>query len=481
MSSPLRRVGVLAAQVTGGFAAAIIEDTPVLRTLADLPGPVVEDAEAYNARNHHYLTELHEKYGDMISISRSGDRLVLVRRPDLVKRVLLDEDDFNKTWNGAAGSSQTVDYVMNLIQPVLRQTIFNMHGEDNRMRRAALRSTFLGTEEFAAASEPIIASAVAAWPTDQAVDIQDLCHDLTRKCMLLVCCGDIAEDTFFCLPVFHDVMNYFVQRYAADDHLQTVDSEDDRQMGRLEQAAAEVVKLFLSKFDASQSLSPITKRSVLANCVKARLSEEEMSRTLVNVLIAAGEAPASGLAQTLEHLASSSDMQEKLREEARRASKAGSYAGQLEQLPWSASCIQEGMRVFAPATLVTRVAMHDTFLDDVHIPKGTVVGVCTHSVHANEKIWVDARRFNPMRKDLDYETSEGYVAFGGGPRGCPGKHVAMAICKVALPLIVSRFDLACLPKQQPSKNCKKVPKFVEWNVDGIPLQLVPAAVGSSRF
>jgi cytochrome P450 len=160
---------------------------------------------------------------------------------------------------------------------------------------------------------------------------------------------------------------------------------------------------------------------------------------------------------------------------------AGSLAGQLDQLFWSASCIQEGMRVFAPATLVTRVAVQDTFLDDVHIPKGTVVGVCTHSVHANEKVWVDARRFNPMRKDLDYETSEGYVAFSGGPRGCPGKHVAMAICKVALPLIVSKFNLVCLPNQQPSKNCKKVPKFVEWNVDGIPLQLVPVAIGSSQF
>lgn len=469
----------MAAQVTGGFVATTIEDSTVFRTLADLPGPAVEDAESYHARNHHYLTDLHEQYGDMISISRSGERLVLVRRPDLVKRVLLDVDDFNKTWNAAEGSSQTVDYVMNLIQPVLRQTIFNMHGDDNRTRRTALRSTFLGTEQFAAAAEPIIASAVAAWPTHQAVDIQDLCHDLTRKCMLLVCCGDIAEDTFFCLPVFHDVMNYFVQRYADTNHDQTVVDEDDRQMNRLQQAAAEVVTLFLSKFNVSQSLSPATERCLLANCIKARLSEEEMSRTLVNVLIAAGEAPASGLAQTLEHLASSSDLQENLREEARRASKAGSYAGQLEQLPWSASCIQEGMRVFAPATLVTRVAMQDTYLDNVHIPKGTVVGVCTHSVHADDKTWVDARRFNPMRKDLDYETSEGYVAFGGGPRGCPGKHVAMAICKVALPLIMSRFNLARLPNQRPSNNCKKVPKFVEWNVDGIPVQLLP--VGSASL
>jgi len=479
MASPLRRVSVLVAQVTGGFVAASTEELSVLRTLADLPGPLAEDAEAYSARNHRYLTDLHDTYGDLISIPRSGERIVLVRRPDLVKRVLLDVDDFNKTWDAAEGSSKTVDYVMNLIQPVLRQTVFNMHGDDNRIRRTALRSTFLGTNEFAAAAEPIIASTVAEWPTNQAVDIQDLCHDLTRKCMLLVCCGEFAEDTFFCLPVFHDVMNYFVQRYAATNHLQTVDSEDDRQMGRLQQVASEVVKLFLSKFNGSQSFSAATERSLLANCVKARLSEEEMSRTLVNVLIAAGEAPASGLAQTLEYLAGSSDMQNKLQEEARRAVKAGSYAGQLEQLPWCASCIQEGMRVFAPATLVTRVAMQDTFLDDVHIPKGTVVGVCTHSVHANEKIWADARRFNPMRADLDYETSEGYVAFGGGPRGCPGKHVAMAICKVALPLIMSRFNLARLPNQPPSRDCKKVPKFVEWNVDGIPLQLLPA--GSSQL
>jgi cytochrome P450 len=168
-------------------------------------------------------------------------------------------------------------------------------------------------------------------------------------------------------------------------------------------------------------------------------------------------------------------LQQQLREEAQTLGTTGSYAEQLDNLHCASRCIDEGMRVFAPATLVQRVAMRDAFLDDVLIPKGTVIGICAHSVHADEKVWEDARRFNPMRPSLDYETSEGYISFGGGPRGCPGTHTAMAICKVALPLIVSKFQLADVPMRPPSQQCRKVPKFVEWSVDGIPLRLLPVS------
>jgi len=100
-----------------------------------------------------------------------------------------------------------------------------------------------------------------------------------------------------------------------------------------------------------------------------------------------------------------------------------------------------------------------------------VVGVCVHSVHNNPATWENPTQFNPLRDGLDYEMADGYATFSKGPRGCPGKHVAICICKMALAMIVEQYELSVVPGQAPSAECPKVPKMVEWSVAGIPVQI----------
>merc|ERR1711865_1304116 len=102
------------------------------------PGPA-ENAEAYNSHHHHYLTSLHEQHGDIFATKRDGKVVFFARSPEAVRRVL-DSDSFGKTWDSADKSGETnVDYVNNLIQPFMKGTVFNMHGEENFKRRALLR------------------------------------------------------------------------------------------------------------------------------------------------------------------------------------------------------------------------------------------------------------------------------------------------------------------------------------------------------
>ena len=58
------------------------------------------------------------------------------------------------------------------------------------------------------------------------------------------------------------------------------------------------------------------------------------------------------------------------------------------------------------------------------------------------------------------------VTFSGGPRGCPGKHLAVGIMKLALAQIVQQYTLEEVPAEDLA-----VPKFVEWRVNGIPVRL----------
>ena len=60
----------------------------------------------------------------------------------------MSDSDFGKTWDSAKVSNSNADYVMNLVQPMVTNTIFNMHGEQNMARRKLLRPTFLGLDAF---------------------------------------------------------------------------------------------------------------------------------------------------------------------------------------------------------------------------------------------------------------------------------------------------------------------------------------------
>lgn len=434
------------------------------------PGPAEEDAVAYNSHHHHYLTALHEKYGDIFATTREGEPVIFVRSPEAVRKVLMDSEEFGKTWDSEAMSGETtVDYVMNLIQPFKKNTVFNMHGEDNFQRRALLRPLFTGLKQFVPLVAATTSAEVEGWHSG-VVDIQDLSHSVLRKNILAVMCGSYAEHMHHCLDTCHEVMEYFVKRYAPSLHDQHVNEMDNIMMERLYNAAMRVVRDMRQRVESSQEHSETVCRSLLYLMMQAGLDDEEMACTFVNVMVAAGEAPASTLAQTLEELAWNPAMQQRLEAEASEVLRAG-VVENYGQLDLTERVMTEGLRIFAPATLVSRSAKVDAELDGVKVPKGTAVGICVHSVHMDPKQWPEPRVFNPDRKGLDYEKRHGFVPFSNGQRGCPGKHLAVMICKISLAMIVNKFQVSRVPNQPRSQECEKVRKFVEWSVNGIPVQL----------
>ena len=84
-------------------------------------GPGAVNITEYNARNHRYLTELHEEYGDIYTMQVPGsvaraasggddNAVIFVRAPDDVRSVLTSES-FGKTWGVAEdATTNTVSY-----------------------------------------------------------------------------------------------------------------------------------------------------------------------------------------------------------------------------------------------------------------------------------------------------------------------------------------------------------------------------------
>jgi cytochrome P450 len=458
-----------------------------------LPGmDEAEDTRAYNDEAQQHLVKLHEAHGDMFLRQRhTGQPILFVRSAMGVRGVLLS-DSFGKVWKTDPDSGprkpSVVEYVHNLVQPLLHDPVFSKKGSANRDMRTMLGPLFHGSNKFAEGFAAEIDAALAKWPTGKAVDTLTLSHEVIRSSLYSAIAGNAAGSLHaLATPAFDRTMRHFVGRYAQPSFDQATSDEDEATMKRLEVAARAAVVEFRAMYDAGTAGASHT---LLAIMFEAGYTEAECAAVLCNVVIAGAEAPASALAHTLNELAFRPGIQQKLRWEIRSAvgSPTGEPCKELSRLPFVKDCVLEGLRLFAPATLIKRQALKDAVVEGVAVPAGTIVELCVTAIHLDPSQYAEPTVFNPGRVGpvaaplLGKERA--FMPFSGGPRGCPGRPLAITIMQIALAKVIQRFELHAAGPRAPSQGGRPhVRKFVEWPARGIPLRLekhVTRPIASSR-
>ena len=149
----------------------------------------------------------------------------------------------------------------------------------------------------------------------------------------------------------------------------------------------------------------------------------------------------------------------------------------LPALPYTRAVVDEALRLYPPAWVITRRALDDDVVDGVAIPAGTLVLVSPWLLHRRPGSWPDPLRFDPDRfAGLDQKSAGRggargeYLPFGAGPRLCIGRDVAL----VQAVLILA----ALLRGRRVERPGGDAPVHVDALVTlrprgGLPLRLVP--------
>jgi cytochrome P450 len=121
---------------------------------------------------------------------------------------------------------------------------------------------------------------------------------------------------------------------------------------------------------------------------------------------------------------------------------------QLSSLEYLEACAHETMRLKPVAPIQLQQAVQDRVVADIAVPAGTVLLCLSRPAAVDDRHFPDAASFEPGRwlaggsaVQSGASAKRVTMSFGGGPRMCPGRYLAMQEMKMALAMLLANFEI----------------------------------------
>jgi cytochrome P450 len=120
---------------------------------------------------------------------------------------------------------------------------------------------------------------------------------------------------------------------------------------------------------------------------------------------------------------------------------AESAATSLRALPYTRAFIDETLRLYPPAFLLTRRALGADVIAGRKVAPGTVISIAPWVLHRHRRLWNDPQHFDPGRflPGAPSHDRYAYLPFGAGPRICVGAQFALTEATLVLARLLRAF------------------------------------------
>jgi cytochrome P450 len=172
-----------------------------------------------------------------------------------------------------------------------------------------------------------------------------------------------------------------------------------------------------------------------------------MRDELITLLLAGHETTASTLGWAFHLIDEHPEVGERLHAEA-TAVLGDRLPGHddLRKLTYTASVVEEVMRLYPPVWLLPRIAQADDEIGGYHVPAGSDVVVVPYTLHRHPEFWPDPERFDPGRfTAAERPPRYAYIPFGAGPRFCIGNSLGVMEAVFVLAMVARDLRLRKLP------------------------------------
>ncbi len=373
-----------------------------------------------------------------------GRDQLLINDPDAIKHVLVD-NHANYRRNAAT---------RRILQPVLGDGLFLAEGDAwKHQRRTIAPSMAPRTLDLLARHVAIASSETEANLDDKLGRVVELLPVLQRLAL------SIAARSMFSLEVaahgaeLRGLLYRYGTKYAQPGILDLMLPGNRRSpTDRLrEQFRVEWLALIDRIIDAREANPPEpgAPRDLFDMLAGARDPEtgqgfdRAMLRDEVATMILAGhETTGVALFWSLFIAARRPEWQSELAEEALGADLSpDGAANAIDHLPKLRAHIDETLRLYPPAFLITREAKGPDTVGGHDVAAGAIISVVPFVLHRHTKFWRDPDRFDPSRflPGATPPSRYAYMPFGAGPRICVGARFALTEAVVVLARLLARY------------------------------------------
>lgn len=383
---------------------------------------------------------------------RTGKRWHMVMDPGAIRRMLLEElDNYPKSI-----------VTKNLLRPAIGESLFIAEGAHWRWQRRTAAPVFSHRNVMNLA--PIMTAAAeqsAARVAAAGSHAVDMAADMVRTTFDVIADVTFSGDGMFDVNSVHRGIDAYISEAGRISLFDILGFPDwVPRPGRIMSggSVAEMKRVADQAVDARRTRGPKRVPDLLDLMLEGedpetgrRMNTAELRDNLLTFIVAGHETTALTLGWSLYLCAYDQAVQDRARAEAQAVLQGRAATGQdVARLPYIRQIIDEALRLYPPAGIISRTAQTADTLCGREIRPGDTVIIPIYALHRNHLLWPNPDRFNPDRfADRKSIERYAYLPFGDGPRICIGASFALQEAVIILATLLSRFRFTPVPGRDP--------------------------------
>ena len=435
-----------------------------LREIDDLPAPpglpfVGNLHQVDRARIHQQVERWVEKYGPYFRFDLGGRRILAIADHTAMGTLLRDRPEGFRRTKKLAEISAEIGSAVGVFgaegEAWKRQRRMVMAGFDPRHLRAYFPSLVAVSERLAGRWGR---AADGGTPIDLQADLMRYTVDTVAGLAFGAEVNTLESDADVIQQHLDKIFPAVFRRmFAAVPTWRWWKSSADRELDRSVATVGAAIQGFIAA--ARQRLEDPARRAAPKNLLEAMIvaaddpqsgiTPSEVHGNVLTMLLAGEDTTANSLAWAIWLLFEHPESLARARAEIddRVGDPSAWTIDAFAELEYVEVCVNEAMRLRPVAPFLMLQALRETSVAGIRIPADTLIWGVMRSDSLRDDYFAQASTFRPERW-LGDEVAHGAASanriampFGAGPRVCPGRHLAMLEIKMALAVLLGRFEI----------------------------------------